>query len=171
MPAAGDLVTRDDPVTLTISGGSTVVPALTGKTLEEVEALLGSQNLTLQPSLKYQATENEQEHGLIAASSPEAENRVAEDTAVQLTIYRYPEAAYTASLSVSVPKSDQQQKVKITVQAEGSNISIDTRTYTLEPDDPRVIEETVDIPDGRNYTYTVYSGDSQLEQKPLNPKQ
>ena len=171
VPAAGDLVTRDDPVTLTISGGSTVVPALTGKTLEEAEALLSSQNLTLQPSLKYQATENEQEHGLIAASSPEPENRVAEDTAVQLTIYRYPEAAYTASLRVTVPKSDQQQKVKITVQAEGSNVSIDTRTYTLEPDDPRVIEETVDIPDGRNYTYTVYSGDSQLEQKPLNPKQ
>ena len=39
-----------------------------------------------------------------------------------------------------------------------------------EPEDSRIIEETVDIPDSRSYTYTVYIGDTQFEQKNLNPK-
>ena len=170
VPAAGDLVTRDDPVTLTISGGSTVVPALAGHTLQEAEEMLSSQNLTLQPALKYEITENAQEHGLIASSAPEAENRVAEDTPVTLTVYRYPEAECTATLSVMIPPSDQQQKVRISIRAEGSNVEVDARSYTLEPEDSRVIEETIDIPDDRYYTYTVYVGDTQLEQKLLNPK-
>ena len=169
-PAAGEQVTRDDPVTLTISGGSTVVPNLIGCTLQEAEEMLTKQNLILQPSLKYVITENKEEHGLIAASIPEAENRVAEDTTVQLTLYRYPEAECTASLTVTVPDYDQQVKVKISIRAEQSNVAVDSRTYTLEPEDVRVIEETVDIPDNRTYTYTVYVGDTQLEQKNLNPK-
>ncbi len=170
VPAAGTMVTRDDPVTLTISGGSTVVPSLAGCTLQEAEEMLTKQNLALQPSLKYVITENKDEHGTVAVSTPEAENRVAEDTPVQLTLYRYPEAECTASLSVTVPVSDQQLKVRISIRAEQSNVAIDSRTYTLEPEDPRVIEETVDIPDGRAYTYTVYLGDTQLEQKSLNLK-
>ena len=132
--------------------------------------MLTKQNLALQPSLKYVITENKDEHGTVAVSTPEAENRVAEDTPVQLTLYRYPEAECTASLSVTVPVSDQQLKVRISIRAEQSNVAIDSRTYTLEPEDPRVIEETVDIPDGRAYTYTVYLGDTQLEQKSLNLK-
>ncbi len=45
-----------------------------------------------------------------------------------------------------------------------------TRNYTVESGDPRLIEETIDIPDDRLYTYTVYIGDTQYEQKPLNPR-
>ena len=168
-PAAGDMVTRDDPVTLTISGGSTVVPALTGHTLQEAEEMLTKQNLTLVASLKYEVTDQAKKHGLVSASSPEAENRVAEDTPVQLTLYRYPDAARTGKLSVTIPQSDQQQqtKVRITIQAEGSSMALESRSYTLEPEDSRTIEEIIDLPDDRNYTYTVYSGDSQLEQKAL----
>ena len=171
VPAAGDQVTRDDPVTLTISGGSTVIPGLTGHTLQEAEEMLNKQNLTLQPGIKYQMTENEAEHGLVAASSPEAENRVAEDTPVQLTIYRYPEAGKTVSMSVKVPESEQQMKIRISIRAEGSNMAIETRSYTLEPQDSRLIEESIDIPDDRIYSYTVYNGETQLEQKTLNGEQ
>ena len=167
IPAAGDQVTRDDPVTLTVSGGSTTVPAMAGKTLREAEEMLASQNLTLQPGIKYQAAETPEQHGLIASSVPEAENRIAEDTPVQLTVYRDPDAASTATLRVTLPAEDQQMKIRITIQAEGSNMAIETRSYTLEPTDPRTIEETIDIPDNRTYTYTVYNGDSQIEQKIL----
>ena len=168
IPAAGDQVTRDDPVTLTVSGGSTTIPALAEKTLEEAEEMLTKQNLTVQPGLKYQAAENPAQHGLIAASLPEAGSLAAEDTSVQLTLYRDPDLAVTASLRVTIPKSDQQSKVRITVQAENSNTVIETRTYTLEPEDSRVIEESIEIPDSRTYTYTVYNGDTQIEQKVLN---
>ena len=168
IPAAGDQVTRDDPVTLTVSGGSTTIPALAEKTLEEAEEMLAKQNLTVQPGLKYQAAENPAQHGLIAASLPEAGSLAAEDSPVQLTLYRDPDQAVTASLRVTVPKSEQQSKVRITVQAENSNTVIETRSYTLEPEDSRVIEDSVEIPDSRTYTYTVYNGDTQIEQKVLN---
>ena len=169
VPAAGDMVTRDDPVTLTISGGSTVIPSLIGHTLQEAEEMLITQNLAIHSTLKYEMTENAKEHGLVAATAPEAENRVAEDTPVQLTIYRYPEAECTATLSVTLPESDQQLKVRISTRAEGSSVAY-TRNYTVEAGDSRLIEETIDIPDDRLYTYTVYIGDTQYEQKPLNPK-
>ena len=167
IPAAGDMVTRDDPVTLTVSGGSTTVPSLADKTLEEAEELLARQNLTLQPGLKYQSTEEYEKHGLIASSLPEAENRVAEETPVQLTIWRHPVAATVANLNIRLKSSDQQTKVRITVQAEGSNTVIETRTYTFDPHDARQIEETIYLPDRRTYTCTVYDGDTQTEQKTL----
>ena len=168
IPAAGDQVTRDDPVTLTVSGGSTTIPALAEKTLEEAEEMLAKQNLTVQTGLKYQAAENPAQHGLIAASLPEAGSLAAEDSPVQLTLYRDPDLAVTASLRVTIPKSDLQSKIRITIQAENSNTVIETRTYTLEPEDSRIIEESIEIPDSRTYTYTVYDGDSQIEQKVLN---
>lgn len=167
IPAAGDMVTRDDPVTLTVSGGSTTVPSLADKTLEEAEELLARQNLTLQPGLKYQSTEEYEKHGLIASSLPEAENRVAEETPVQLTIWRHPVAATVANLNIRLKSSDQQTKVRITIQAEGSNTVIETRTYTFDPHDARQIEETIYLPDRRTYTCTVYDGDTQTEQKTL----
>ena len=169
VPAAGEMVTRDDPVTLTISGGSTVVPSLIGHTLQEAEEMLITQNLAIHSTLKYEMTEKAEQHGLVAATAPEAENRVAEDTPVQLTIYRYPEAECTATLRVTLPESDQQLKVRISTRAEGSSVAY-TRNYTVESGDPRLIEETIDIPDDRLYTYTVYIGDTQYEQKPLNPQ-
>ena len=169
-PAAGEQVTRDDPVTLTISGGSTTVPQLTGMTLQEAEEILTIQNLTLQTPIRYLITDDPTVHGLIAGSSPEADNRVAEDTPVQLTLYRYPDDARTATVQVLLPESDQQLKIRISIRAEQSNTAVEVLTYTVEPEDSRMIELTVDIPDDRGYTYTVYNGDTQIEQKNLIPR-
>ena len=167
MPAAGEQVTRDDPVTLTISGGSTIIPSLADHTLEEAEEMLTKQNLILQTPVKYVDTEDPSQHGLIASSLPEAESRVAEDTPVQLTIYRHPDSARSAALKVTVPESDQQLKIRISIRAEQSNTAVETLSYTVEPEDIRLIETQLDIPDDRGYTYTVYNGETQIEQKSL----
>ena len=74
-------------------------------------------------------------------------------------------------MSVKVPESEQQMKIRISIRAEGSNMAIETRSYTLEPQDSRLIEESIDIPDDRIYSYTVYNGETQLEQKTLNGEQ
>ncbi|MBR6165518.1 MAG: Stk1 family PASTA domain-containing Ser/Thr kinase [Clostridia bacterium] len=171
-PAAGKPVTRDDPVLLTISGGLAVVPDLEDIPLEEAEEILTKQNLTIQVPLKYVVADLEEDHGKVYATSPEAENRVPEDTPVQLTLYRYPETECTANFQVKLPDElkGQTLKVRISIRSEDTGIEIDSRTYTVEPDSAWTIEDTVDIPDHRNYTYTVYIGDSQYEQKLLNPK-
>lgn len=170
VPAAGEQVTRDDPVTLTISGGSTTVPALTDLTLEKAEELLPMQNLSLLTPVKYAITEDPAQHGLIASTFPEADTRVAEDTAVQLTLWRYPDAARTAALKVNLPESEEQLKIRISIRAEQSNLAVETLSYTVEPEDARIIELSINIPDDRAYTYTVSSGETQLEQKTLIPR-
>jgi hypothetical protein len=76
-------------------------------------------------------------------------------------------AATVANLNIRLKSSDQQTKVRITIQAEGSNAVIETRTYTFDPHDARQIEETIYLPDRRTYTCTVYDGDTQTEQKTL----
>ena len=167
MPAAGEQVTRDDPVTLIISGGSTLIPVLTDQSLEVAEEMLTKQNLILQTPLKYVVTDDPAQHGKIASSSPEEDSRVAEDTLVQLTIYRYPEYARTAMLRITLPETDQQLKIRISIRAEQSNTAVETLSYTVEPENARVIETQLEIPDNRGYTYTVYNGDTQLEQKSL----
>ena len=89
-----------------------------------------------------------------AASLPEADSRVAEDTPVQLTIYRHPASARKAEMKVVLPESDQQMKIRISIRAEQSNVTVDTRSYTVEPEDPRLITEMIDLPDFRNFTMT-----------------
>ena len=169
VPAAGVLVTRDEPVELTISGGSTEVPDLTNHSLSEAEILLANSNLTLMPSLKYEKTDDESKHGLVIASSPVAGNRAAEDTQVQLTLLRYPEKQCVGTLNVTLPEKPQQQKVRINVQAEGSIMPIASFSYKVDPTASLTIEETVEIPDDRVYSYIVTVDDSQLEQKTLTP--
>ena len=169
-PAEGSQVTRLDPVVLTISGGQTTVPNLVGLTLQEAEEKLASQNLTLQPGLKYQTKESEdQEHGRIAATSPGAENLVAEDTQVQLTVIQDPEKAVSIPLREEIPPNKDQQtmKVRLSIRAEGSNAEIEVKTYTIEPEGSHTIQENITIPDDRNYTYCLTIGDIQQPQKPL----
>ena len=86
---------------------------------------------------------------------------------MQLTIYRYPEYARTAMLRITLPETDQQLKIRISIRAEQSNTAVETLSYTVEPENARVIETQLEIPDNRGYTYTVYNGDTQLEQKSL----
>ena len=166
-PAADELVNRDDPVVLTISYGVTTVPDLIGKTLQEAEEVLPKANLILQPSLKYVMTENAEEHGTIAAIVPEAGTRLAQETQVQLTLYRYPEAYCTAFVTVELEESESPLKVRLSIQAVSSNVEVETRYYTVEPGADRELEDTFDIPDARSYTCTVYVGETLQETKPL----
>ena len=170
IPAAGEKVTKDTAVTLTISGGMTTIPNMTGGTLGNAEEEIMKNNLTLQPALKYTPTDNPELHGTVAEQLPEANSQAAEDTAVSLVLYEHPDMIQTVQVSVKLPKDEQSLKVKISVQASGSNIELDSRSYTVAPEDPRTIEETFKIPDGRPYYYLVYVGDVLQVQKQLNPE-
>ena len=146
-PAAEEMVTVDTPVTLTISGGVTVIPNLVGQTLQEAEISLLNQNLTLHPALKYVDTGISELHGTVAAQMPDADTRVAQNTAVTLTIYQHRENSKI--ISFTAPESEQQQVIRFAVQASGSTVEIDSRTVTLGADDSREIQYTLVIPDDR----------------------
>ena len=167
-PAADEMVTIDTPVTLTISGGVTVIPNLAGQTLEEAEISLLNQNLNLHPVLKYTTTSIAELHGTVAAQIPEAETRVAQKTAVTLTIYQYENRIDSKTITFTVPDSEQSLVVRMTVQASGSTVEIDSRISTLGPDDPREIQYTVTIPDDRIYSTFIYINDVLYDQKVIS---
>ena len=165
-PAADEMVTVDTPVTLTISGGVTVIPNLVGQTLQEAEISLLNQNLTLHPALKYVDTGISELHGTVAAQMPDADTRVAQNTAVTLTIYQYRENS--KNISFTAPESEQQQVIRLAVQASGSTVEIDSRTTTLGADDDRLIQYTLVIPDDRTYSVFVYINDILNSQQVIN---
>ena len=164
-PAADEMVTIETPVTLTISGGVTVIPDLAGQTLQEAEINLLNQNLQLHPALKYTSTSIAELHGTVAAQIPEAETRVAQNTAVTLTVYQLENRSDSKTITVPVPESEQSLVVKMTVQASGSTVEIDSRTITVGPEDDREIQYTVTIPDDRIYSVFVYINDVLYDQK------
>ena len=165
-PAAEEMVTVDTPVTLTISGGVTVIPNLAGQTLQEAEISLLNQNLTLHPALKYVDTGISELHGTVAAQMPDADTRVAQNTAVTLTIYQHRENSKI--ISFTAPESEQQQVIRFAVQASGSTVEIDSRTVTLGADDSREIQYTLVIPDDRTYSVFVYINDVLNSQQVIN---
>ena len=97
---------------------------------------------------------------------PDADTRVAQNTAVTLTIYQYRENSKI--ITFTAPESEQQQVIRLAVQASGSTVEIDSRTTTLGADDSRKIEYTLVIPDDRTYSVFVYINDVLNSQQVIN---
>ena len=172
-PEAGDTVSKEDTVTLYISGGYTVVPNILNKTLQEAEKDLADSNLTLQPGLKYVVIEDKdtQKHGTVAEIAPIADTPQAEDTAITLTLYRDPDIVMSVVLpDIDVPVSDQAVKVQVSVTDPDYNMDIDKKIYTVEPENDRKLSVTVDLPDEREYKYTVVINDGEPVTKTITRK-
>ncbi len=158
-PGPDEKISKETEVTLTVSGGETVIPKLTGKTLEEAETLLKSRGLKIHPTLNYVDTRKAKEHGFISGQSPEAESHVMLDTTVTINLYRYPTDLAEADIQVTVPDSDTDIELRITLQAEGSETELDAFRYTWPSDQPRVQSFRVNLPDYRHYVCRVYLND------------
>lgn len=156
-PAAGEKVPRDTTVTLTISGGETVVPNLKGMTFEEAEEKLSKEGLTLEKQLYYVDTRRPQEHGTVSNQLPEGDLHVMLNTPVTIYLYRYPTDQSTAKVDVTVIDSEEPVRISITLQAEGSDNEMKAvEDYECPPDKARLQTITINLPDSRAYTCRVY---------------
>ena len=165
-PVSGEPITKEDTVTLIISGGSVNIPNLEGKTLEEAEKILKENRLILQLPLNPEnITDKDQGelvgHGLIKSTSPEAGNEVTENYYVKLTIYQDPSKVIHIPVVYEVPKNEETLKVRITMRAKGSDTEVyQSNTYEIAPDAAdRKIITTINIPDDRTYYAYVYIND------------
>ena len=156
VPEAGTLVDKDTAVVLTVSGGEVIVPNLTEATLAEAEAAVTDSRLVLNTQLDFVDTDEPELHGLVAAQSPEADTRVIYQTPVSLKIYRCTETIHREELSVTVPESEGDVTVKVTMQAEGSPVEWTYVSYVCKADMGRTQLVTLEIPDNRRYVYMVY---------------
>ena len=165
-PGAGEAVTREAAVILTVSGGEAQIPDLLGMTMSEVEQTLLENKLTVNTALNYIDTDDESMHGRVAAQQPEAGNRVIENYPVTLSLYRYPSDRATAIVEITAPESDQDVAVRITLQAENSGMVFEF-SYTCTPEQPRNQTVTLDLPDYRVYVCTVSFDGAQAQRLEL----
>ena len=167
-PAAGETVSKEQTVLLSISGGEAVVPNLINLTLTEAESALQNSKLVLNTTLQYVDTEDASQHGLIAAQTPEADSRVILNTAVSLKIYRCTATSASTEIEVTVPESDKDITVRITLTAEDSNVELEAVSYICAADAYRTQNVKLNLPDGRKYWYTIYLDGVQNQRVEIN---
>ena len=162
-PEANSPVTKDQAVLLTVSGGETVVPALTGMTLSEAETVLQNNNLIMNPVLQYVDTDSAEEQGLIAGQTPDPDSRVILNTSVSLKVFRCPDISNSTEIEVTVPEDDKDVTVRITLQAEGSTVELEAVSYVCAANAFRTQNVKLNLPDSRKYWYTVYLNGAQTQ--------
>ena len=155
-PEVGEGIDRDGQVTLTISAGDITVPDFTDISLEQAEQLITVSNLTLNPMIEYVDTDNKALHGKVAKQSPEKEMHAGFYTPVELHVYHCAGITATDTVNVTVPETDTDVTVKITIQAENSVYELTAYTYPCPPDSVRNRSVTIEYPDDRVYTWRVY---------------
>ena len=155
-PAAGETVDKDTQVTLTVCGGEAVVPNLVMMPLAAAEEAVTNSQLTMSGTLNYVDTDTPTMHGLVASQTPEADSRVVLQSAVSINLYRCPSKLRKQEIQVTVPESDKEVMVKVTLQAENSTMEWVYVTYPCGVDISRVQKVTLELPDDRNYVCMIY---------------
>jgi len=158
-PAPNEKISKETEVTLTVSGGETIVPNVTGLTLKEAEEILKQKGLKLNPVLNYVDTRKANEHASVAVQSPDPDVHVMLDTPVTLNLYRYPTDRSEANITINVLDSKEDVNVRITLQADNSDTEIEALTYVCPPDKDRTQNLKVNLPDERKYTCRIYQND------------
>lgn len=166
-PAPGEGVNKTMTVTLIVSGGSATVPNLKGLTLAEAEAKLQENNLIMSGTLQYADVQDANAHGLITAQSIEPDTMVVMNSNVMLTVGRVPELIAKSVVNIDVPESEDDQNVKITLQARDSSVQLTVLTFVSTPEADRTVQVELVPPDNREYQYSVYVDDVFKYQLPL----
>ena len=158
-PAANEKINKETEVTLTVSGGETIVPKLTGYTLKEAEEMLKQKGLKLNPVLNYVDTRKAKEHAYVAVQSPDPDVHVMLDTPVTISLYRYPTDKSEASINMTVLESEENVMIRITLQAQDSENEIEAFSYECPPDKTRAQTVKINLPDERTYVCRVYQNE------------
>lgn len=117
---------KDEPCVLgqeievTLSGGSTLIPDLSGQTYDAALQLIKENNLTV-GKVEYGDTTSEDKIGTVLAQSPAAGTMAVLDTQVTLTIGAKGKA-YHADMNVEIPAGDQSVPLRVTLEENGVEI-------------------------------------------------
>ena len=158
-PAPGDSVNKTMTVNLIISGGAATVPNLKGMTLGEAEAKLQENNLIMSGILQFADVQDPASHGMITAQSIEPDTMVVMNSSVVLTVGRVQELTQKTTVYIDVPESENDQNVRITLQARDSSVQLTVLSFVSTPEASRTVPVELVRPDGRDYQYSVYLDD------------
>jgi hypothetical protein len=122
----GQNPTRDEPcaqgqeIEVTISGGSTLVPDLSGQVYEDALQLIKENNLTA-GKVEYGDTASEDQIGKVLAQSPAAGTMAVLDAQVSLTVGAKSKA-YHADMEVDVPAANQSVPLRVTLVEDDTEV-------------------------------------------------
>ena len=116
-PKAGDSFISGQSAELTISGGSTMVPDLTGRPHEEAVALLRDSSLTEGTPVYVEVTDASQV-GQVLAQMPAVGTMAVLDAPVTLTVGIESEP-YQGELSIDLPEADHDRTLRVTLELDG----------------------------------------------------
>ncbi len=116
-PAEGDLCAAGQEVEVTLSGGSTLVPDLSGKTYDEALQMLDENNLTA-GKVVYGVAADDQ-IGKVLGQSPAAGTMAVLDTQVTLTIGAKAKP-YHAEVDIDVPANEDSVPLRVTLTENGT---------------------------------------------------
>ena len=162
-PAASDKADKETPVSISYSGGKTTVPLLKNLTLAEAESILKQSQLKINPVLTYVDTRNAKEHGKITGQSPAENLDVMLDSEVVLSIYRYPTDKADYSFEIILKNTEEDINLRVTLQAQDSELELESYSHVYPPDLDRTQRITVNIPDTRSYICRVYQNGEATE--------
>lgn len=115
-------------IELTISGGSTLVPDVSGKTLEEATALLG-ENYLIPTTPVYQEVEDKAQDGKVLTQSPAAGTLVVMDAPVTLTLGKAAKQ-YKGELRVELAPSERERELLVVLVENGQEVEQYRTRYT-----------------------------------------
>lgn len=168
VPKAGESINRETEITLTVSGGQTTVPDFSLTTLADAENMATDSQLILNPRLDRVDTENPAAHGLVASQDPAAESRVTLQTPVTISVYRCPAQQRSRVIEVTLPESESDINVRVTLQAIGSTMEWTFVTYTCTVENGRTQKVTIEFPDERDYLCMTYADGSLIQRLDLS---
>lgn len=116
-PAAGTPFTAGQTVELTISGGSTMIPEVTGRSREDAAALIAESSLT-EATPVYVETSDPAQVGMVLAQSPASGTMAVTGAPITLTI-GIESQPYHGELALDVPDSDQERQLRVTLIIDG----------------------------------------------------
>ncbi len=156
-PSWGELTPTNEEVTLIVSGGETVIPDLYGMTLPQLEDMARTElEMVISPQLSFTDTDDFEMHGRVAGQTPEAGAHVVRQSTVMPSLYRCQEVLRQRKIEITVPDSEQDLTVKVTLRAVDAEMEWIFVSYVCQASQPRTQMVTVDIPDERDYLCTVY---------------
>jgi len=135
IPQAGSPYTPGQAVELTISGGSTMVPELTGRSREDAIDLLLESGLS-EASAIFVETSDPSQIGMVLAQNPTVGSMAAMGTPVTLTI-GIESQPYQGELALTVPESDQECVLRVMLVIDGNEVT--EYEGTLAAGDQRVM--------------------------------
>ena len=122
-----------------------------------METAATDRQLTLSGKWDWVDTDSAGVHGLVAAQNPEADSRVILQTPVTISLYRCASVQRTQVIDVTVPESENDINVRVTLQASGSSMEWTYVSYVCTVENSRTQKVTIEYPDDRNYICTAYA--------------